>query len=532
MKSVAFRLWILVLLVVSSGVVAQARPVNFDSEAAKGPQTLAAKPITATAYVLMDLETGRILAEKNAHQRMFPASTTKTMTALVAVSQGDLDRVVTIGPNPPKTGESSVYLKQGEKLTLRDLVRAALIKSANDSCVAIAEGVAGNVPAFVKLMNAKAKELGARDTHFANPHGLHDASHYTTAYDLALIGRAALKYPFFNRTIKTQKVFIPGPIKTKGPRLLVNHNRLLFRWPECDGVKTGYTKQAGKCLIASATRVDPVTKKPWRLLSVVMHANDSWSDSAQLLLHQGFEKFAPVEVIGRGQQAAKFAARGGAFETQAVTTRPVRLPLSVQERANLSQKAQLLKLAAPINKGQIVGTLEFSSLGRRVAQVPLVARDAVPVSLVTRLAPGFGRQLPVEAAARDSLLLGIIGAVCFGLAGLLIARKLRRFKSSKARHGSQFSVRQTGIPQSNSASSDSANANSARHSNGQDNTARQNRAAPVQSSQTDAPEHRVGATQSISGNGQSAAQIRDSKARLEQLRAQTNAQATQDRPDN
>jgi D-alanyl-D-alanine carboxypeptidase (penicillin-binding protein 5/6) len=128
----------------------------------------------------MEAATGRVLAQRNAHQKRFPASTTKTMTALVALSQNSLDRVVRIGPNPPRVGESSVFLLEGEKFTIRDLVRAAMIKSANDSCVAIAEGVAGSVPAFAELMNRKAREVGARNTHFVNPHGLHDPNHYTT----------------------------------------------------------------------------------------------------------------------------------------------------------------------------------------------------------------------------------------------------------------------------------------------------------------------------------------------------------------
>ncbi len=110
-----------------------------------------------------------------------------------------------IGPNPPKTGEQSILLMQGEQFVLRDLVRAAMIKSANDSCVAIAEAVAGDVPTFVKMMNEKAKELGAKNTHFCNPHGLHDANHYTTAYDLALIAQAAMQHPEFNEMTRTQQ---------------------------------------------------------------------------------------------------------------------------------------------------------------------------------------------------------------------------------------------------------------------------------------------------------------------------------------
>src|SRR5690606_17999365 len=156
------------------------------------------------AYILMDLDSGRILAQKNAHERRAPASTTKMMTGLVAIESGKLDENVTIGPNPSKVGESSMYLEEGEVFTLRQLVEAALIKSANDSCVAIAEAVSGDVPQFVELMNRKAKQLGARDTNFVNPSGLHHKDHYTTASDLAIIARAALKDPFFDATVRTK----------------------------------------------------------------------------------------------------------------------------------------------------------------------------------------------------------------------------------------------------------------------------------------------------------------------------------------
>jgi len=169
--------------------------------------------VQAQAYILVDVSSGRVLAQRNADARMFPASTTKTMTALVALKHGNLDSVVSIGPNPASTGEQSVYLLEGEQFRLRDLVRAAMIKSANDSCVAIAEGVAGTVPQFVDLMNKEAKKVGARHTHFVNPHGLHDPNHYTTARDLSLIARAAMEYPFFNRTIRTRETTIHGNAK-------------------------------------------------------------------------------------------------------------------------------------------------------------------------------------------------------------------------------------------------------------------------------------------------------------------------------
>jgi D-alanyl-D-alanine carboxypeptidase (penicillin-binding protein 5/6) len=378
-------------------------------------------PISARAYVLMDLDSGRVLESRNPNQRMFPASTTKTMTALLAIEKGDLDSVLTIGPNPPKIGESSIHLLQGEKFLLRDLVKAAMIKSANDSCVAIAEGVAGSVPAFAQMMNAEAKKLGARNTNFVNPHGLHDPEHYTTAYDLALIARRALKNPFFNKVVATQEAKIHGNWKIGPNRLLLNRNRLLFRWAACDGVKTGYTRQAGRCLIASATRIDPSTGKKWRLLSVVLFAGDTVNDSYNLLALHGFQKYAPTTLAAEGQSAAKLEPQGGAEPTEAIVSREVRWPLRRDEQSTLTREAVISKVTAPVKQGQIVGYWRISASGRKLMDVPLVAKEAVPASLAARMLPGSSSFLPADPSRR---WLGI-GLLVGSLALLLSAWKLR-----------------------------------------------------------------------------------------------------------
>ncbi len=372
----------------------------------------------------MDVETGRVLAERNARKRMFPASTTKTMTALVALESGKLDNIIRVGPNPPQTGERSSLLMQGEQFVLRDLLRAALIRSSNDACVAIAEGVAGSVPAFVQMMNDKAREIGARDTHFVNPHGLHNAQHYTTARDLALIARAAMRHAFFNRTVRTREATIHGNYKIGPQRLLFNTNRLLRRWSECDGVKTGYTKQAGRCLVASATRnvTSPTgAKQPFRLLCVVLHSPDTWSDARSLLQHQGFERFAPVQVTGAGEEFGVANVAGGAFSAKAVTPRAVQMPLRRDERETLSRRVHLLPLKAPIKNGQAIGRIEFLARGRTLVEVPLLARDAVPASIVARVLPPVARVMP----SNPSLRWGIYGGVCLMLALLLSGLKIR-----------------------------------------------------------------------------------------------------------
>jgi D-alanyl-D-alanine carboxypeptidase (penicillin-binding protein 5/6) len=405
-----FRFWCLLLVLVaglSTPRAATARNAGSAENAA----------ILAPSYVMMDVDTGRVLAARAEHVRRYPASTTKTMTALIAIEKGDLGRVVTIGPNPPKTGESSAYLLQGETFTLYELLEAALIKSANDSCVAIAEAVAGTVPKFVALMNEKAKEVGAKDTHFANPHGLHDPNHYTTAYDLALIACAALKYPVFNEIIATKKVTIHGNAKIGAHRVFLNHNRLLLRWDACDGVKTGYTRQAGRCLIASATRVDPRTHRPWRLLCVVMHSPDSWKDSRHLL-EQGFKKYSPVVVAQSGQTLAKLEVAGGASPVQAMAAHEIRLPLRSAERAALTTHIHPLALKAPVQKDQTVAQLEWRLNGKVIGKAPLVAREAVGKSLMARLAPA---SLPTLPSMRWSLY----GCAAFGILLISLGWKVR-----------------------------------------------------------------------------------------------------------
>lgn len=378
--------------------------------------------VRAPAWVLMDVDTGRVLEKHNARKRMFPASTTKTLMALTALRSGRMDVLTTIGPNPPKTGESSINLLQGEQFTVRDLARAAMIKSANDACVAVAEGVSGSVPKFMERMNAVSREVGARESHWTNPHGLHDPRHYTTALDLALIARAALRDEWFNETVAIHETTMPGNEKVGPTRILHNRNRLLFRWNECDGVKTGYTRQAGRCLVASATRMVPTADgpRPFRLLSVVLHAPDSWADSRALLEKVGFARFRPQQIARAGQEFGHTNVAGGAFDARAITPRALELPLRRGEHLNDAPQVRLFPLRAPVKQGQTIGSVTFFDGKRRLAEVPLQAREAVPIALGSRVFPP-ARRLP----SNPSIRYLIYGCVSASLALLLIWFKLR-----------------------------------------------------------------------------------------------------------
>lgn len=408
---------------------------------------MVAGPVLAPAWVLMDAGSGRVLAGRNFDQKMFPASTTKTMTALLAVESGKLERTFTIGPNPPRTGEASVYLQAGEKFVLRDLVKAALIRSANDSCVAVAEAVSGSAAKFVRRMNARARALGALHTHFVNPHGLHDPQHFTTPRDLALIARRAMSLGAFASIASTREDRIHGNAKIGPVRLLENRNRLLFRWAGCDGVKTGYTRQAGHCLIASATR-QGADGKPWRLIAVVMRSPDSWSDAYNALVHEGFEKFQPQVLAPAGRE---FPVPRGGNSLPSRLASPVRVALRQGEQARPSVVAEgAARPGIALKRGERVARAEWSVGGKVVARAPLFAtldapalaaasQAAPPASAATDsrpagVQPGAGSQ-PAEAVERflrQNRTL-IVGALLLGALGLGLAAAMAALRAARAR---------------------------------------------------------------------------------------------------
>ena len=252
--------------------------------------------VSAAAAVLMDADSGRLLYDKNGEKRMLIASTTKLMTALVALEQGGLQQEITVTGGHMAEG-SSMYLRPGEKLTLETLLYGLLLSSGNDAALAVTECMGGAVP-FVARMNEKAAELGMENTHFANPNGLDDEAHYSTAEDMAKLAAAAMDDPVLRRVASTRTARIGG-------RTLTNHNKLLSRVEGCVGLKTGYTGAAGRTLVSCAER-DGV-----RLVAVTLQDGDDWNDHASLY-EQGFRVLRPVKAVERGLHlAAERAIRGG-----------------------------------------------------------------------------------------------------------------------------------------------------------------------------------------------------------------------------
>ena len=234
-------------------------------------------PLAAKGAIVLDADTGATLYEKNADEAQYPASTTKIMTALLVIEAGELDRVVTVELED-QVGESNLAIKAGEQYPRRQMLYGLMLKSANDVAHALGRDNAGTIAAFAEKMTARAEELGTKNTLFANPHGLHDAEHYTSPRDLAKIARAAMKQPFFRELVATRAHVWNRP---GGTRLLDNHNKLLWNFPGCTGVKTGYTWPAQQVLVSAAMRDGR------EVIAVVMHDDKPgvWEDSKLLLTY-------------------------------------------------------------------------------------------------------------------------------------------------------------------------------------------------------------------------------------------------------
>jgi D-alanyl-D-alanine carboxypeptidase (penicillin-binding protein 5/6) len=248
--------------------------------------------VSATAAVLMEWHTGTILYAKNPFLRMHPASVTKMMTALLAVEQGRMEDLVQVSEEAASQIGSSMYLKTGDIFTLQDLLYGLMLNSGNDAAWAIAEHIGGTAPSFMDMMNRRARELGAVNTKYANPHGLTDPNHYTTAFDLCLIAKTCLRHPLFKSLVATkEKDVIEAQDRVQ--LSLSNTNRLLWTYVGADGVKTGTTQAAGQCLVASATRNDLT------LLAVILDSGDRWSDACNMFEY-GFSNFRMAKLANAG----------------------------------------------------------------------------------------------------------------------------------------------------------------------------------------------------------------------------------------
>jgi len=327
---------------------------------------------SARAACILDMETGRVLFESDMHKQLPMASTTKVMTALLAIENAGLDDKVTCSPNAFGVSGTSIYLAQGETLTMEEMLLGLMLASGNDAAVAIAEHVGGSVDGFAQMMNRRAAQLGARNTHFTNPHGLPDDAHYTSAYDLALIAREAMQNDVFRRIVSTQQATISWEGRTYN-RQLKNKNALLSSYEGATGGKTGFTSKAGRCLVFGARRGE------MELVGVVLSCAD-WFDEAARLMDVCFAEFDMTHMLGPLESAGQIPVTGGRSESvDMCLMQELRLPLREGENAQVVLEVPYT-VQAPVYPGMPLGTARLILGGSVIAQSEIVASERVDAS--------------------------------------------------------------------------------------------------------------------------------------------------------
>lgn len=327
--------------------------------------------VNAKGAVVIDAYTGRVLFAQNANGRLPMASTTKIMTALLTLEQEDLDRYFVVDPTAIKVEGSSMGLIEGDKVTLSILAYGMLLASGNDGANAAAVKIAGSQEKFAQKMNQRAQQLGMEDTHFVTPSGLNHENHYSTAYDMALLAQEALKNPRFADICSQSKAVVEygnPPYR----RWLTNHNKLLRNYEGAVGVKTGFTKKAGRCLVSCAMRDGS------KLICVTLNCPDDWAVHAKLY-DRYFEKLTPVDITSR-LPSVKIPVTGGIREAvNGVYSPPAQVSLLDGELEQLEIKARIAPfLYAPVRKGQAIGSFTVYSDGQPIGEVPLTAQEDIP----------------------------------------------------------------------------------------------------------------------------------------------------------
>ncbi|MBQ9931785.1 MAG: D-alanyl-D-alanine carboxypeptidase [Firmicutes bacterium] len=341
-------------------------------EAGSGENPLAPQ-ISAASAILIEVSTGKVLYEKNAREKSWPASITKIMTALLGIESGDVKRVVPVAEDAVGTEGSSIYLKDGEKIAMEDLLYGMMLRSGNDAAMAVAAAAAPSIDEFVVQMNQRAQEIGALDTHFMNPSGLHDEAHYTTAYDMALIAREAMKNPVF-REIAAAKEWNADREGEDPYNHFENKNKVVYQYEGGTGIKLGYTQIAGRTLVASSCR------DGMEVICVVLN-DPNWFEDAYALMDFAYANWEMVKVMdGGGPLLAIPVERGEKDHVQAGLSGPVFLPVRKEETLELELRYDIPeKVAAPTSRWQEAGSLEFWTEGSCVWEAPLfLLEDLAP----------------------------------------------------------------------------------------------------------------------------------------------------------
>lgn len=327
-------------------------------------------PLAAECAVLMEAATGRVLYSHNCHARRYPASTTKILTALVVLENCRLDDVVTVPKEAVGVEGSSIYLSLGERLTVEELLYGLMLRSGNDAATALAIHTAGNIDAFAVLMNKKAEELGCMDSSFVNPSGLPSTQHYTTAYDLGLIACAAMANSTFATIVSTTKKVIPWEGR-EYDRVLINENKMLYNYDGANGIKTGYTKAAGRCLVSSAT------KNGMTLVAVVLNSQPMYADCSAMLDH-GFENYRMTPLFDKKEYEGTLPVKDGFVPSvDYVINDEICYPLSDDDEISLTATVYDPHPRAPIEQGTSLGELTISLNRDILYTLPMVAADSI-----------------------------------------------------------------------------------------------------------------------------------------------------------
>lgn len=345
----------------------------------------------AVGAALIDVESGRILYSEKGDTPMRIASLTKIMTAIIAIEQGKLNEMVKVGKNAFGKEGSSIYLKLGEEMRMHDMLYGLMLRSGNDAATAIAEHVGGSIEGFVYLMNEKARMLGMENSHFTNPSGLDEGDgHRSSPNDMARLTAYALKNPIFKEIVSTKLKKVPNPNEAWDYSWL-NKNKMLSLFEGADGVKTGYTKLAKRCLVSSATRDGQ------QLAVVTLNDGDDWADHARLLQY-GF-KYFPLQTIVK---------KGDAVEgTPWVAGRTFSYPLAEGEAAQLSHKVTLVDPATTEYRLAERGTLQFTLGSKLIQTIPIYDKASPLLQAQSQSAFSFK-----EGGAYKETLLGHYSLIC------------------------------------------------------------------------------------------------------------------------
>ena len=360
----------IILSLILSIVLFTLIPLNCIATTLSEPISLSAK-----SAILIDIDEKNVLYKKNEKERMPMASTTKIVTALVACELLDCAQTLKIPRVAVGIEGSSIYLQEGEILSVEHLLYALLLESANDAAVALAVSAAGSIEKFAEKCNEKAYALGLRDTNFTNPHGLYDENHYTTAYDLAILSAEALKNPTIAKICATKRYEIPFGATDENPlgdgkRYLKNHNKMLSIYEGAIGGKTGFTKKSGRCLVSAAKR-DDLT-----LIAVTLNAPDDWRDHTAML-NYGFERFERRVIFLQNEFSYSFPLSNGVSNFVKITNLS---PITVVTPKNApvhtySIEACFRFAVAPVQKGQIVAKLCVSLNGKQYTSTLISAEN-------------------------------------------------------------------------------------------------------------------------------------------------------------